>query len=120
MGVQLARFRQLDFVYLDKPRCIHSSPLNVPVSESSSNLIPCDIDGIPKATTYRWILNTTGKEETLRQTTPTLTLRQKKIQFPEDKKIVGQVKCWASNSVGESEYPCTFVLVAAGKICAHL
>ena len=79
---------QRNFVCLDKPRCIHSSPLNVPVSESSSNLIPCDIDGIPKATTYRWILNTTGKEETLRQTTPTLTLRQKKIQFPEDKKII--------------------------------
>ena len=85
------------------------------VSESSTNLIPCDSEGVPKATTFRWVLNNSGIEETLRQKTSTLTLRQAKLRFPEEEKYVGVLECWATNSVGEARKPCTFQLVAAGK-----
>ena len=59
----------------DKPRCVHTSSLNVAVSESSTNLIPCYSEGVPKATTLCWVLNNSGIEETLRQKTSTLRRR---------------------------------------------
>ena len=102
-------------IFSDKPRCVHASPLTVAVSKSSTNLIPCDCQGFPKATTFRWVLNNSGIEETLRQKSSTLTLRHTKLIFHAGEKDMGSLKCWATNSVGESEEPCIFQLVLAGK-----
>ena len=99
----------------DKPQYVHTSSLNVAVHESSTSLVPCDSEGVPKETTFHWVLNNSGIEETLRKKTSTLTLRQAKLRFPEDEKYVGLLECRATNSVGEAKEPCTFQLVAAGK-----
>ena len=102
-------------IFSDKPRCVHTSPLTVAVSKTSTNLIPCDCQGFPKATTFRWVLNNSRIEETLRQKSSTLTLRQAKLIHRAGEKDMGSLRCWATNSVGESEEPCIFQLVAAGK-----
>ena len=65
------------------------------LSESLTNLIPCDSEGVPKATTFRWVLNYSGIEDTLRQKTSTLTLCQAKLRFPKEEKYVGVLECWA-------------------------
>ena len=110
--VQRTRFSP---IFSDKPRCVHSSPMTVAVSKASTNLIPCDCQGIPKATTFRWVLNSSGIEETLRQRTSTLTLSHTRLMYPVGRKEMGTLKCWATNTVGKSEEPCIFQLVAAGK-----
>ena len=102
-------------LFADKPRCAHTSPLNVAVSESLTNLIPCDSAGFPQATTFRWVLNTSGIEETLKQKTSALKLTKKQLRFSDDEKYVGLLECWAANNVGEADKPCTFQLVAAGE-----
>ena len=102
-------------MFSDKPRCVHLSPLTVAVSESSTNLIPCDSEGVPQATTFRWVLNASGIEETLRQKKSSLRLLKSQIRISDEEKDVGIVECWASNNVGEAEEPCTFQLVAAGE-----
>jgi len=111
-GDTLSNSQHLQVKY--KPRCVHLSPLTVAVSESSTNLIPCDSEGVPQATTFRWVLNASGIEETLRQKKSSLRLLKSQIRISDEEKDVGIVECWASNNVGEAEEPCTFQLVAAG------
>ena len=37
------------------------------------------------------------------------------IRFLETKTELGTIRCWGTNSIGESQSPCIFKLVAAGK-----
>ena len=100
----------------DKPRCVSVSGLMVAVSESSpSNPIPCETEGLPEATSYRWTLNTSKGLEQIFGLTGSLNIGRDQLGFSWNKDHIGEVKCWAANSLGESTRPCVFHLVAAGN-----
>ena len=83
---------------------------------SLSSPITCLTRGHPPATSYRWTLNTSaGLEEMSRQRSSSLDLGKEKFRLSEDRKQIGEVKCWAANRLGESTEPCVFQLVAAGQ-----
>ena len=113
---------RLTIVIADKPQCAGPDVVVVAVSETSrTNLIPCDTKGLPEATSYRWALNTTaGLEEISRQNSSSLNVTRDQLSFSQHRKQIGEVRCWASNSLGESLHPCVFQLVTAGQRASYI
>ena len=101
----------------DKPRCVDPGVVVVAVSQTSwTNLIPCDTKGLPEATSYRWALNTSaGISQISGQNSSSLKVTRDQLGFSHLRRQLGEVKCWASNSLGESKHPCVFHLVTAGQ-----
>ena len=101
----------------DSPQCAGTEVVVVAVSETSrTNLIPCDTKGLPQATSYRWALNTSaGVSQISRQNSSSLNITRDQLSFSQHRKQIGEVRCWASNSLGESKHPCVFHLVTAGQ-----
>jgi len=99
-----------------KPCCIHEAPVTIAISETSTkNLVVCDTRAEPRVKIYRWELNTTaGIMQIGNQRTPRLYLSKDQIRFLETKTELGIIRCWGTNSIGESQSPCIFKLVAAG------
>ena len=90
--------------------------------------ILCKMRSLPAATLFRWTFNNSVQSNQIVTNKPENNLQTKKKheKYPyyhstlkyqaKTEKDFGEVRCFASNELGESDSPCIFTLIPAGKL----
>ena len=90
--------------------------------------ILCKMRALPAATLFRWTFNNSVQSNQIVTNQPenNLQTKTKNEKYPyyhstlkyqaKTEKDFGEVRCFASNELGESDSPCIFTLIPAGKL----
>lgn len=101
--------------FADRPVCSPNQKLVYGGGRQEPVRITCNVDGVPRASSFHWSFNTS---------TELVDLPQGRAKTSDGKSVVtyipkthldyGSLLCWGKNEVGKQRQPCVFQVVPAG------